>query len=73
MKSNKEMVSEEIPEKPFFTLRELGDMGPFSSDYWSKQVASGAVKAIQRSTRVQGSRISIPRSEVIRFLSECVR
>ena len=73
MKTDKEIISAEIPEKSFFSLRELGDLGPFSSDYWSKQVAAGTVRAVQRSNRTQGSRISIPRSEVVRFLSEFVR
>lgn len=73
MKSNNEIVSSEIPAKAFFSLRELEDLGPFSADYWSKQVRAGAIRVIQRSARTQGSRIKIPRSEVVRHLSECLR
>jgi len=73
MKSNKEIISSEIPEKSFFSLRELGDLGPFSSEYWSKRVREGAVRVVQRNAKRQGSRILVPRNEVVRHLAECVR
>ena len=74
MKTDKEIISSEIPEKSFFSLRELGDLGPFSSEYWSKIIREGRVRVVQRSARTQGSRILVPRGEVVRFLAEeCVR
>ena len=73
MKSNKEIIDSEIPEKAFFSLRELGDLGPFSGEYWSKRISEGAVRVVQRNAKRQGSRILVPRSEVIRHLAECVR
>jgi hypothetical protein len=74
MKSDTEIISKEIPEQSFFSLRELGNLGPFSSEYWSKIIREGRVRVVQRSARTQGSRILVPRNEVIRFLAEeCVR
>lgn len=73
MKSNREIIDSEIPEQSFFSLRELGALGPFSSEYWSKRVREGTVRVVQRNAKRQGSRILIPRNEVIRHLSECVR
>jgi len=73
VKSNKEIISSEIPEKSFFSLRELGDLGPFSAEYWSKRVREGAVRVVQRNAKRQGSRILVPRNEVVRHLAECVR
>ena len=73
MKSDKEIISSEIPEKAFFSLKELGALGPFSPDYWSKRVQEGDVKVVQRNARRQGSRILIPRGEVVRHLVEQLR
>ena len=73
MKSDREIIAEEIPEKAFFSPRELGDLGPFSRDYWSKRISDGSVRAVQRNARRQGSRTLIPRGEVIRHLTEQVR
>ena len=73
MKSDAEIIEAELPEQGFFSLKELGEVSPFSGDYWSKQVAAGTVRAVQRSNRTQGSRIAIPRNEVVRHLAECVR
>ena len=73
MKSNKEIIESEIPARAFFTFRQLGDLGPFSGEYWSKRVREGAVRVVQRNAKRQGSRILVPRSEVVRHLAECVR
>jgi hypothetical protein len=73
MKTDKEIIAAELPLQGFFSLRELGDVSPFSSEYWSKRVREGAVRVVQRNAKRQGSRILIPRNEVIRHLAECVR
>jgi len=73
VKSDKEIISEEIPERAFFSPKELGDLGPFSRDYWQKRISDGSVRAVQRNARRQGSRTLIPRNEVVRHLAEQVR
>jgi len=73
MKTDREIIAAELPEQGFFSLKELGRVSPFSPDYWSKVVREGRIRVVQRSARTQGSRILIPRNEVIRHLAECVR
>jgi hypothetical protein len=73
VKTNTEIIDSEIPEKSFFSLRELADIGPYSADYWAKRIKAGEVRVVQHTARQQGSRILIPRNEVVRHLSECVR
>jgi hypothetical protein len=74
MKTDREIIAAELPEQGFFSLRELGQVSPFSSEYWSKIIREGRVRVVQRSARTQGSRILVPRGEVVRFLAdECVR
>jgi hypothetical protein len=73
MKTEEELIGAELPDKGFFGLKELGILGPYSSDYWSKRVKAGEVRAIQRNANRHGSRILIPRGEVIRHLAGCVR
>ena len=73
VKSNAEIINSEIPEQGFFSLKELAACSPFSADYWSRRVAEGEVKAVQHNARRQGSRIRIPRGEVVRHLAGLVR
>lgn len=69
-----EMVDKAVPRLPFFHLdQQLADSTGFSCPWWKKRVAAGEVRVLQRSTKRSGSRIVIPRSEVVRVLAGMVR
>lgn len=73
MKSDAEIIDESIPEQAFFSPKELGSIGPFSSDYWQRRIADGSVRAVQHTRGTQGSRTYVPRAEVRRHLREKLR
>ncbi len=75
MHEHYEIIDKAVPPQPrFYHLdQELEDGSGYSRQWWKKRVDAGEVRVIQRSSKRSGSRIVIPRSEVVRVLSEMVR
>jgi hypothetical protein len=69
------LIDREFPKtKRFYHLDQaLEDDSGYSRSFWKKRVDAGEIKVLQRSAKRSGSRILIPRSEIVRVLSEMVR
>jgi hypothetical protein len=75
MHPNYEMVNQEIPKaRRFYSLgQELEDDSGLSRSWWKKKIDAGEVKILQPRRGQHGSKILIPRGEVVRVLAELVR
>jgi hypothetical protein len=74
MQDHYEIVDKAVPKVPFWHLdQELEDGTGFSRQWWKKRVDAGEVRVIQRSAKRSGSKITIPRSEIVRVMAGMLR
>ena len=75
MEDHYKLVDKAVPKRPLFYHldQELEDNTGRSRSSWKKGIDAGEVRVIQRATKRSGSRIVIPRSEVVRVLAGMVR
>jgi hypothetical protein len=75
MDADYEIVNREIPKaRRFYTLgQELEDDTGLSRSWWKKKIDAGEVKILQPRRGQHGSKILLPRGEVVRVMSGLVR
>jgi hypothetical protein len=75
MRDHYDLIDREFPKKKrFYHLdQELEDDTGLSRSFWKKRIDAAEVLVLQRSAKRSGSRILIPRSEIVRVLAGMVR
>ena len=69
-----EIADKMVPQRTHFHLDdELTEGTGLSWQWWKKRIDARDVRVIQRSAKRSGSKIVIPRSEIVRVLAEMVR
>jgi hypothetical protein len=69
-----EIIERAIPPKNFWRIdTELADVTGYSKKFWKELIDEGRVKVLQRAPHQPGSPLVIPRSEIVRVLTEMVR
>jgi excisionase family DNA binding protein len=73
MEDNQKIVEAEVPKQGFFHVHEAAEVTGFSKDFISKQIREGRLRVLQVSAGTPGSRLRIPRGELVRWLAGMIR
>lgn len=74
MQDPHKIADEMVPQRTHFHLDdELTEGTGLSWQWWKKKIDGGHVRVFQQAAKRSGSRIVIPRSEIVRVLAEMVR